>query len=40
LTRPSGGPQKIFNSKRGPQLKKFGNRWLRESRPFQLMQKH
>jgi len=27
LDRPPGGPRKIFNIKRGPQPKKFGNRW-------------
>src|SRR6218665_3953737 len=27
LARPPGGPRKIFNSNRGPQPKKFGNRW-------------
>jgi len=26
LTRPPEGPRKIFNSKRGPEPKKFGNR--------------
>src|SRR6218665_1730806 len=26
MMRPPGGPRKIFNSKRGPQPKKFGNR--------------
>jgi len=26
LARPPGAPRKIFNSKKGPQPKKFGNR--------------
>jgi len=30
LARPPGGQRKIFNSKRGPQPKKFGNRWAIE----------
>jgi len=31
IGQPARGPQKTFNSKRGPQPKKFGNRCLKTS---------
>jgi len=33
LARPSRAPRKIFNSKRGPQPEKFGNRCSRPADP-------
>jgi len=29
ISQAARGPRRIFNSKRGPQPKKCGNRWIR-----------